>query len=187
MSTKKILNLVIFINLICIGISVFLFLTIQSKNRSIGVMQSSIESILGANDQSVVLKNVLDETKKDRQKIQEFFVDKDSIADFLEYIESLGKSAGVKASVSVLSEEDHFSVSGMKAPVLKLVIGATGSWQGIYRYLNLLENLPYREEISAVSLRSQVGTSFVADGKNVQSKKAEEWSGTFELNILKNN
>ena len=187
MSTKKIFSLVVFINIFFIIAALFLFVTIRTKNRSISSKQNSIESILKADDQLVVLQSSLEETKKDRAKLETFLVDKETIATFLEYIEALGKTAGVKASVASLSEDTRFPVSGSEVPVLRLVLNASGSWQAVYRYLNLLQNLPYREEISSVTLRNETGATYGADGKVIDAKKNHTWNGTFELAILKNN
>ncbi len=91
MNTKRLLIFLGLGNLAVVGAVLFLFISIQNKNKDIASEQAKIQSVLVQNDQLATMRQTLSATEKDRASLDGYFVNKEKIADFLSYLEALGE------------------------------------------------------------------------------------------------
>lgn len=99
----------------------------------------------------------------------------EGIVSFIEIVESLGASSNVVlkvSSVDVFELEDRNLAEDYET--LSLGLEATGGWQNIFHFLNLLETLPYKLTIKQANL-STVGIL----------EDIQQWRGNFILNVIK--
>ena len=94
---------------------------------------------------------------------------------FLDTVEGLAPKAGVKAevtSVDVLSNSNGLVV-GMKA---------SGTFNGLYKFLILLENSPYELEFISMNMQSET----VVTVSNTEDKNAlvPKWNTAFKIKLL---
>ncbi len=115
-------------------------------------------------------RNILRNTAAEREKIEGYFVGSDNIVDFLEKIELMGKKSGVNLSF------DSVDIPLDERNVLRLRIGAEGSWEDDFYFLSLLENLPYKMEIEK--------STIVKLTKIVSNVKTSYWRGDFTVKLL---
>jgi hypothetical protein len=101
--------------------------------------------------------NALNDSIKDIEKekilLDTHFVKSSDIVPFLDMIEGLGPKLKAKAeitSVDVLPE----------SPGLMVGINATGSFDGLIRFLMLLENSPYEIEFNSMSIKELSDKTF---------------------------
>lgn len=74
-------------------------------------------------------------TQTDRESIEEFFVDSDSVIPFIERIEELGSSVGIKATLKNLKEQNNNE--------LVFSLNTEGSFQDTLQFTALVESLPF--------------------------------------------
>ena len=102
------------------------------------------------------------------------FVRQEMIVEFIKNIELLMKGSGVSGSVDSVTEEDSPDLEPQDMEDLKLSISVHGDWNGLLKFIGLLENLPYKSGIDSVSFVNNKVENKPLDPKaKVISKK--EW------------
>ena len=158
---------------IAVAYGVLWFAFIKERARISG----TLASLSDAERESASYRSIaqlLSETAEKRARIDSFFVNKDGAVSFIKEIEQVGASAGIKTDVIKIAversaEEDADSA---KAGIEKFAaaIEASGSFEGVYRFLALLEKIPRPLLISHVS--------FSQNENGV-------WGGVFEISVSK--
>lgn len=82
-------------------------------------------------------------TQRDRESIDEFFVDSESVISFIERVEALGASVGVDTTLQDLTEKNGTEL------VFKLK--TTGTFKDSMRFTALVESLPFSLVLSEAS------------------------------------
>ena len=155
---------IIVIGLNLIGLAGLFFLGRQLNhdvNQVVATYQEFYTSTHGQED-FLALTKILTETTDARPTVETAFLSSAALVPFIERLESLARTAGV-----VFKLEEPKVVAG-KTASLALSFQATGSFAGLYHFLLLLENLPYRLDWQEVAWNFNSGTT---------------WSGNFNLAI----
>ena len=99
----------------------------------------------------------------ERAKLETHFAKSTDVVPFLDTIEGL---AGAKAEVTSLEilKDGAGLLVGMKA---------TSTFEGLYKFLNLLENSPYELEFVSMNLQ-----------KDVADAKIQGWSAIFKIRLI---
>ncbi len=144
-------------------------------NASIIVTDASLDDALSAKNKLDSLQKTVTNSKSDIQRIDGVFIDKDGVAGFLQQVESLANLSGLTHSLVPDIQQDG-TLSTHQKELLKISLTTTGSWVGTFRFLNLLENLPYKIAFSSISI--QAGDK----GKNASAN----WTANFQFTVVKN-
>ena len=164
--------LVTFSLALCYGVAYSNFLSINTAVISTG---ASLSDAVSAKDKLVSLQKTISSSKADIQKINGMFVSNDGVAGFLQQIESLANSSGLSHSLSPDIQQNG-ELSPYQQELLKVTLTTTGSWVGTFRFLNQLENLPYKIAFSSISM--QAGDK-AKNGSTV-------WTTNFQFTAVKN-
>ena len=89
---------------------------------------------------------------------------------FLDTIEALALKAKAKAEVILVDVPKNTTT-------LVVEVRAEGSFDGVYKFLNLLENSPYEIEFISVDMQK----SGVSDPKN---KEPSKWTSSLKIRLL---
>jgi len=103
-------------------------------------------------------REALDASAGDRARIAALFINRDSLINFIEELETAASESGVNYKLGEPTIE---------ATVLKLTLQISGSFPNIYRLLTRLENLPYRLRLEQIGLAGDV-----------------EWNGQVAIRLL---
>lgn len=155
---------IIVISLNLVGLAGLIFLgrqLNQDVSQVITAYQEFYTSTHGQED-LLALTKILTETTEARVAVGVAFLSGDTLIPFIERLEDLARTAGV-----ILKLDEPKVVTG-KIASLELSFHAEGSFAGLYHYLSLLENLPYRLDWRSVTWSFNSGTT---------------WSGDFNLAI----
>ncbi len=170
-SSKKLL---IVSSLFMIGSFAVFFLLYSRVNKSnANANQLSVDSqVEMAKIRSLdSLDNLVKKIDRERALLDTHFSHSRDIVPFLDMIDYLGVSAGVKSNVSTIDTLID------KSAVL-VEVKATGSFNDIYKFLGLLENSSYELEIASMDLRRE-GTEEV-EGKKV----VPVWVASFKIKLI---
>lgn len=156
--------LIVFINLVLFLVVVFLGRATASKKELV----FDIKRQLALYERRIEHVNRLEETQ---QKIEEtssmletMFVDEDSLVGFIEELEFLARNAGVGLEIKGIG----FTGEQNKKPVF--TVSLTGSFENIYHYFILLENMIYKVEFNKVDIEKSSETGL--------------WRSLLELKLL---
>lgn len=132
-----------------------------------------------AYSESILEREAKDSAEK-RAMVDTYFLTTSSVAPFLEQIETLAKTAGVALVVDSVAEDTR-TVAGAKKPetygVVVFTTSFEGAWQDVYRFLSLLEHIPYASRIERVSLEQISSTE--------NTKAGFGWKGVVVFSIAK--
>ncbi len=179
-STKKILIfLAVFIAIACSGVYGMYYIISKAGYKVAGyeLQQQKLISELEA-DRS--LKKFLTTSGPDIEKLSSRIVSRDGTVAFLEMIEKTARDTGLvinTKSVNVTAVPTHIE----EFETLNLVLSTEGTWNNTYRFLSILETLPYKVIISGVEVR-QLGEDVPSEGISVGTTP---WSGSFTFNVIK--
>jgi len=169
-NTVTILILVILLNSLLVGLYLYSFNKVKTKNEEASVVSAELQDYLSKEGKANLLKSLVIKTTEDRKKVDSYFVFRDDIPKFAKEIEALGKMSGTEVEIKGLRSADN---------VLILEISSTGDFVNTIQLISLIESLPYKVEI----------TKAYIDNKEVKIPEEEgggttvAWKGNFNINI----
>lgn len=119
-------------------------------------------------------EKLLADTKTKRGMLQAYFVAPQGTVDFINFVESIGKTSGVTLEIENLGEVGK--ESNDFSEILTIETTITGSFRGVFYFLSLLENAPYQIEILAANIERQ--------GEDPKEKN-QTWQGRITFHVLK--
>ncbi|MEK7588962.1 MAG: hypothetical protein AAB438_04080 [Patescibacteria group bacterium] len=152
----------------------FAFLYIQIRNNNIASQEAEIEW----NSESSKLNEIkslnlsIQTIDTEKALFESHFLKSSDIVSFLDTIESAAKDVNVTAEI--VSVDDVTDTTS-----LTIGIRSSGTFEGLYKFLILLENLKYEIDIASMELnRASVGeVEGVIDIK-------PEWKANFKIRLL---
>ena len=102
---KKITLALAALNLAAYGACFYLFVEIKNIDKVVSDRFIQIESEVKRNESVRSVKNLMNDTKKEREQITQLFIQPNGTVDFIETVESLGRMAGVKLEIESVGVE----------------------------------------------------------------------------------
>lgn len=174
--TKTLFIPIALVTLISIVIPVMLFFFIYNKKNSIDEITIKIKEEQGKTLQVQKMLSVLSQTKQFRETVSQYLLSDNTIVDFIETVESIGKETGVVVTISGLVADDSTNAPVGTINKVKARIDGKGKWVDILKFATLIESMPYKVSLSNISLRQ--------DGMTEKSK-TPSWNISFQIEILK--
>ncbi len=153
--------------------SVFFFILKEINNNDLLAEQYTKDLQIETNRREKVksLDSLIKDTKYDRSMIENHFVQGGDVVSFLDKIESLALKVSVDAkimSVDLLDDNNSMVVQ----------IKASGNFQMVYKFLELLENAPYQLEFLSMNMQKGILSDELAKVKKTG------WEVNFKIKIL---
>jgi len=161
-NTKTIFVVILALNFILAGVYISLFYAVRAKNEKVAVASQELEKELNRDgDISIVAKTVKD-TKKQREKLDAYFIMRDDIVGFTQKIESLGDVSNTQLAITGLNTQDD---------TLSFGLTSKGSFVDVVHLIYLIENLPFKLDIN----KSYINKISGADDN--------QWNGNFNITL----
>ena len=96
---KKITLALAALNLAAYGACFYLFMEIKNIDKVVSDRFIQIESEIKRSESIRSVKNLMNDTKKEREQMAQLFIESNGTVDFIETVESLGRIAGVKLEI----------------------------------------------------------------------------------------
>jgi len=128
--------------------SFFLFFKMSSGKKTIIDLRKTILQIKKKNEGEKLLVDMFGRLKKEKDVIDAVFLKESDLIRLIKSMESIGDNSGVTLKISSILP----SVGEELKPKMSFV--AKGSFEQIFKYMYLLENIPYLVTINKVSLQS---------------------------------
>jgi len=167
--TKKAKRILIIGVLINLGLVFF----VGAATYIINIKSNYVESIkkdIWINEEKTkkleVVKRLIEEMKEDLDTLDSYFTNEDEVVLFIEDIENMGAKSGVSLSLRSVNVDKENGGS------LYVSLIASGSWESVYHFLNLLELFPANIHIDKVSFTKK------------ERSDSGIWVGDFSLSLL---
>ncbi len=165
-STHTLLYLIMSVLALLLSLAILTAVYLEIKKTSTAVVEGK-EKIKQEGQRDVLvrsLERLYQETTKEREELMEHVIASSEVADFIEYVEEVGRSVGVTlevGTVDLVPRADGFTD-------VVLTMRASGSWERILRFTLSVENLPFGVRVRSASYDYEGG----------------KWSGTWTLQAL---
>ena len=179
---KKITLALAALNLAAYGACFYLFVEIKNIDKVVSDRFIQIESEVKRNESVRSVKNLMNDTKKEREQITQLFIQPNGTVDFIETVESLGRMAGVKLEIESVGVESLKNKTASSTELFRISLKIEGSWGNAMRLLSLLETMPYKISFDGINLE-KISRGLSSDGGKGQ--EASYWNGVFSFNVLK--
>lgn len=182
--TRKNIIILIILNLAVFGLYYYLLVNIRQSNidTSSKLAQINLETLKKEQLQSV--KILMDETKTQRDKVANLFIQQDGSVGFIEMMESLGVTADVKLSIESVGISDSKNKIGSSTESIQLVVKTEGVWTNVIHLLSMLESLPFKVSFDTVILNKIPEAPSLTPSK-IKKKSLSYWKGSFGFSVLK--
>lgn len=181
MKTKSdilILSLSAAIALVALAVLIFFFKTIENKNKHTSVVLTTLADKVKQKENMKSLIEKVNKVSEMSDTINSYFVNSKEVDSFINYLENLGSSAGVELEVQ------NFDVSTISKDVLNVTISTKGSFSNTMKTLILIENAPYKINITKTFLDQGV-ESLNSDPKDPQKQtNTSFWRSEISFNVL---
>ena len=157
---------------ICIGaliIYALLFGLILKKKDMITGSISKLDTEQLKEAQLQNLKESFRKTEPERQELLSHFINSEGIVDFIENIEKTGRQAQVGL---------QFKFVNLREDGLAMEFEALGSFNELFYFLNLLEQMPFRLQFEKIVIHKDIPRTVQ------QRKKSDTWYAVFTLTLL---
>ena len=181
--TLKIIIFLLTLDLIVFGSCFYLFMSINNMDKEVSLRLNQIESEVKKDESLRSIKNLMNDTKEERERINRLFIQPNGTVDFIETVELLGRTSGVKIEV------ESVGVSALKnktasstTELFNLSFKTEGSWKDTMHLLSLLDNMSYQISFENVNLSKISGKSDLEENKK---ENESYWNGNFNFTVLK--
>ena len=182
-STKNVLIFMVCATTVVLVFDIYIFIILSSKNGGVVSLADQIKSVLEERKKQEILDTIIKDNKISIDKVISYFVTGDKVVSFIESIDTISKQSFVSANIDNIQTEDFPSSNSgtsttdnlSKMQKLHITIKVEGSWGDLYKFLALLETIPYKTTIDSVSFN-----------KNGVSKDTPgfPWSSQFILTAI---
>lgn len=173
-SFRKFKKIPLAISTVLLLLSVFLFFfiykNIQDSNKIFTEAQTKWQQEESKRSEIKSLERFLSITAEDRVSLDSHFIRSSDVVPFLDSIEKLAPQ--VKATTEVTSVDISPGNTS-----LAVGIKASGTFEGLYKFLTLLENSPYQIEFVSMNMRK-------IEDETLSKGVAPQWSAIFKIKLL---
>ena len=173
-----ILGLSITIALVALAVLIFFFKTIENKNKHTSVVLTTLAEKVKQKENMKSLIEKVQKVSEMSDTINSYFVNGKEVDSFINYLENLGTSAGVELEVQ------NFDISTTSKDILNVTISTKGNFSNTIKTLILIENAPYKINITKTFLDQSTEFSN-PDPKDPQKQtNTSFWRSEISFNVL---
>lgn len=184
--TKKILLLVMIPTIILVFVYVYILFDLNNKNQETASILNENEKAYVKNLNFQSTKKIINSSKESILNMSTFFITKDGVVNFINTIESIGKSVGLNisiASVDIKTDTNKSNNSqNNNKDELNLDIETEGTWTQTLKFIHLLEYLPFNINLNQVNI---INLNMDNSKNNTSKSKTSSWHGSFAVSVTK--
>lgn len=162
--TKQLFIFYAFLAVIGLAGYVFFFLYVERAGARTAAAAAEIVNLEQQKEQYSQYNSAIKNIQDNKAILDRRLVDKDKLVNFLEAIEGLKDTTGALVSVQSIKEGESKTV----IKNLRLDISVEGTWEQVYRFFTLLENMPFNMTLEKVTI----------------GKSADSWHGTVTVTVV---
>ncbi len=176
--TKIILGIWIGIAFVSLGTFIFFFRIIQNKNEhTVAVLTTLANKMVEKKNEKEVREKIAEVTAM-RDTLISYFVDPNDINSFITYLEDLGPQTDTKVKI------ENFDINPKTKNTLSVRMSVNGEFSKVMRIILLLENAPYKIQITRTYLNQQSDSSMVNTKTLSKEGVLPQWHSELSFTIL---
>lgn len=173
--TKKLFITFLIVCVLGLAFDITVFFVIKRRTEAVSIAENQLALAAEKANSLKSVKVLMDDTAERRVKVDTFFIKDDKVVDFLDSLDTLGTKNGVKLTINSVGVAPLTKPSSSFLEQLNIKIQVEGSWANVYRFLTLLETMPYKVSWGRVGFDKVSG----------RDSKQSVWQGVFDVSIVK--
>ncbi|PIP86649.1 hypothetical protein COV42_00160 [Candidatus Campbellbacteria bacterium CG11_big_fil_rev_8_21_14_0_20_44_21] len=175
--TKILIVILLILNLLVVGGYWFFTSAINKNNEIVSDLSQELDLQIAKERQLRSFKKILAETKEKREALDSYFIPAADIVSFIQEVEALSALSGIEIEIGSVDVREFLEdeTSSDRLEFLDISMTTEGSWSGSFRFLELLENMPYLIALN----------KFALDAKQNTEGETLYWEGALGLRVLK--
>lgn len=170
------LMIAILTTIVVYGLYGYMYYTVNASLGRVFAAREAVQKEQSYKNQEQSLTDMYEKTVDDRARLRTFFVAHDEIIQYIEAIETIGKSADAEVTLSSINADDLATSKPGTLGKFSIAVEVRGLWSSVMRVLILAETLPYKVAISNVRI-DRAGAALGTGGK-------PEWRVNFLLETV---
>ncbi|OHA16095.1 MAG: hypothetical protein A3H57_02040 [Candidatus Taylorbacteria bacterium RIFCSPLOWO2_02_FULL_43_11] len=180
--SKRLLKIAIILDVILVAVLSYGVYSVLAKHEDTIKKEAELLEEKAKISSIQALSFMLQDTKEDRDLLGSLFVDRNSVVDFSELIESIGGMSGAEVKVEDIVYPEGKDSAGYALVRFKVL----GTWQELAKTLSLVDEIPMAAVVNKLELISEKSNE---EDEIVDNKKNEKsvpgWQATFTVRVLK--
>jgi Tfp pilus assembly protein PilO len=168
-NTKKILTVVIIIFVLVFLFDALYFSFLDNKALEVFNLHKIFYGEYSQNHTAANLEEKLADLDSKELLISGLFLPEEKIVNFIDELETIGTNNNVVVEIKNVDASGLVDKETNKKKTyadLSITMNAVGDWNSIYKFANLMENLPYYSNVESINLTS--GTEERSDYWNAE-------------------
>jgi len=158
------------------GLYYFIFSKIRSNHNFISGLKDDTQALIQKDAELRSIKSMILNTQHNRAEINRYLVPFGGEVEFLESIESLAKFSGSSVKFQSVDLKDEVIEKAAGLESLSIKLEGNGEWASLYKFLKLIELMPYKVVVRTVRMSHVEAVS--------KTEKAR-WNLIVEMEVLK--
>jgi len=170
-------SLIFILAIVVLGFCIALYFAynqINAKGEHIVELTEQSAQNSQAQEEMKNLESSLNVIEPQAQKINSYLIAPDGEVDFINQVESLAQADKLKIVINSVAIKNSPDLTDEGMEYLTLRITVDGSWNGSYRFLSELLNLPYQISLTQADLSAPSNT-----------QTSSGWESVFDIQVLK--
>jgi hypothetical protein len=168
-SLKIILEVLCVIVVVIFVFTYFIYNDIRQKNKNYSLFTKDLNFQNTKKDYLDSSQKTIDSISLELNEINSSIVSKEGEVQFIETLESLAKRTGLGIEINSLVFDANSTSNSVD--ILKVKAQTNGSWIDSYKFIKLLESMPFKIKINKLNL--------------IHILSENNWQTTFEIDVLK--
>jgi hypothetical protein len=182
---KKVFFAALIFGLVSVGIYCYVFIKIFQENRLVAELNGQIEKLTAEKKDFIRLTEKVSETEAARDKIQSYFIPMDGMVGFLNGLQDIGKGNNLEIKINSVNVITDTSTTTSIFETVSMTSEVVGAWQDVYRFVTLVELLPFGVSINGVNLERTSSDFLPSTSQKKSDPKVSLWRGTVDISVLK--
>lgn len=181
---NRYLILLLAFNVFLALLAVFLFLDLQEgRLAEVDRLNLELTSLQVTKAEANNIDQIVRDSRGQRDRLNLYFINKESTANFIEELESLADRIGVAFKLNELNvvkdTKQVLQPGQIRSSSLRLGFRAEGNFSDVFKFVKVLERLPYQVSFGAVKIaRSEDDTN------NINRTKSPIWYTEVTMDLI---
>lgn len=163
---------------------VFFLRVIENKNKHASLVQVTLEEKFKEKEDSVVLADRISEIKSLQDFVNNYFVDKNRIDTFVDYLEKIGPVFGSDIAV------ENIEITDKNKDMIFVELLVVGTFEEVMNTVSFVENIPYQINIKQIYLNKEIKDLSQDNNKttlSIKNQPKSNWQANVSFSILSSN
>lgn len=150
--TNIYLMILIVLNIFLVFIASVLFFDFKNNRLAeLDRLNTELASLRELEAKTRSINQTVNESKEERDRLNLYFITKDTIQNFIRELESIAERLGVIFNLENIEVKKDAKQS-TKGSYLRLSLTAEGSFVNVFHFLRVMESLPYQIRFNTISI-----------------------------------